>query len=68
MNTATIVRNYREEWDLFLLHKTGSDKLGSGMNLQNVVKKCEQKPLSMDFNCPRKERGLMCGRHGEGLD
>ena len=35
---------------------------------QNVVTECEPRPFSMDFDCPRKERGLICGRHGEELD
>ena len=33
-----------------------------------MVTECELKPISMNFNSPRREEGGMCGRHGAGLD
>ena len=31
-----------------------------------MVTECQPKPISMNFVSPR--RGVMCGRHGAGLD
>ena len=42
--------------------------LSSGFGNSKMVTECQLKPTSMNFGFAGGRRGVMCGRHGAGLD
>ena len=39
-----------------------------GFANSKMVTECEPKPISLNYDSPKRGEGFMCGRHGAGLD